>query len=83
MGVYCVGWSGDGNSSAIMASEENIEFGARLVAKRTIAGSYMGSATVRDFTADRLQSKGNGSNYYPYGESRGRALMIRSSLRLI
>ena len=41
------------------------------MAKRTIAGSYMGSATVRDFTADRLQSKGNGSSYYPYGESRG------------
>jgi len=28
------------------------------------------SGVVSAFTADRLQSKGNGSNYYPYGESK-------------
>lgn len=36
MGVYCVGWSSDRSQLAITASEENVYFGARLVAKRLI-----------------------------------------------
>jgi RHS repeat-associated protein len=41
-----------------------------LVGKRLIAVTGTNSGLVSAFTADRLQSKGNGSNYYPYGESK-------------
>ena len=37
--------------------------------KRMIAASN-GSSLVTDFTTDRLQSKGDGSRFYPYGESK-------------
>ena len=71
MGVYCMGWSSDRSQLAITASEENVYFGARLVAKRLIQTTQLWTGLVSDFTTDRLQSKGNGSSYYPYGESRG------------
>ena len=72
MGVYCVDWSASGVYGLITASEEHVYMGARLVGKRIYAqNSWTGQ--VSDFTADRLQSKGNGSNYYPYGESKSAA----------
>ena len=77
MGVYCLGWSPDRSQLAITASEENVYFGARLAAKRLIQTTQWWTGLVSDFTADRLQSKGNGSNYYPYGESRGAAGDVR------
>ncbi len=69
MGVYCVGWSASGDYGVITASEEHVYMGARLVGKRIYSQNWS-SGTVSEFTADRLQSKGNGSNYYPYGESK-------------
>ena len=73
MGVYCVGWSSDRSQLAITASEEKVYSKAGLVAKRLLQLTQRWTGLVTDFTADRLQSKGNGSNYYPYGESRGAA----------
>jgi len=69
IGAYCLSFSGNMQYFAVSASEENVYYGRRLAAKRLIALS-INSGTVSDFTADRLQSKGNGSNYYPYGESK-------------
>ncbi|WP_031496577.1 RHS repeat-associated core domain-containing protein [Bryobacter aggregatus] len=65
MGVYCVSPSNVG--ILITAHEENVYFGARLVGKRIYQN---GVTTVSAFTSDRLQSKGNGSAFYPYGESK-------------
>ncbi|MFO0339215.1 MAG: RHS repeat-associated core domain-containing protein [Acidobacteriota bacterium] len=48
-----------------LACEENIYFGSRLAAKATGA-----SPSLSSFTTDRLHSKGNGSQFFPYGESR-------------
>ena len=74
MGVYCVAFAVQSiyppvNYVAVTASEENVYFGGRLVGKRA-PGNYVGTGVVSDFTADRLQSKGDGSKFYPYGESR-------------
>jgi RHS repeat-associated protein len=70
MGAYCVGFSPNMQYFAVTASEENVYYGGRLVGKRIAALSVANSGVVSAFTADRLQSKGNGSNYYPYGESK-------------
>ena len=64
-----MGWSASGDYNVITASEEHVYMGARLVGKRIYLQNWS-SGQVSEFTADRLQSKGNGSNYYPYGESK-------------
>ncbi len=78
MGVYCLSFTvtqptpnypWPNSYYAVTASEENVYYGGRLVGKRMIAASN-GSSLVTDFTADRLQSKGDGSRFYPYGESK-------------
>jgi RHS repeat-associated protein len=46
------------------ASEENVYWGSRLVAKR------IGVSAMGHFITDRLHSKGDGSAFYPYGESK-------------
>jgi len=70
MGAYCLGFSPNMQYIAVTASEENVYYGGRMVGKRIAALSVANSGLVSAFTADRLQSKGNGSNYYPYGESK-------------
>jgi len=70
MGVYGLNPSQRGQYVAITASEENVFYGGRLVGKRLVIVSGTGSGLVSDFTADRLQSKGDGSRFYPYGESK-------------
>jgi RHS repeat-associated protein len=70
MGVYCVTSSADGFFQVITASEENVYYGGRLVAKRTGVHTAFSNGQVGDFTMDRLHSKGDGSKFYPYGESR-------------
>ncbi len=70
MGAYCLSFSPNLKYFAVTASEENVYYGGRLVGKRMAALSVANSGVVSAFTADRLQSKGNGSNYYPYGESK-------------
>jgi RHS repeat-associated protein len=70
MGVYCVTSSPDGFFQVITASEENVYYGGRLVAKRTGVHTAFSNGQVSDFTMDRLHSKGDGSKFYPYGESR-------------
>ncbi|WP_162180005.1 RHS repeat-associated core domain-containing protein [Bryobacter aggregatus] len=67
MGVYCVSYASIPNILVVTAHEENVYFGARLVGKRIY---QYGVTTVSAFTSDRLQSKGNGSAFYPYGESK-------------
>ncbi len=78
MGVYCLSFTvtqptpnypWPNSYYAVTASEENVYYGGRLVGKRMIAASN-GSSLVTDFTTDRLQSKGDGSRFYPYGESK-------------
>jgi len=69
MGVYCMEFSPNMQYYAVSASEENVFYGGRLVAKRAL-GLNPSVGTVSDFTADRLQSKGDGSRFYPYGESK-------------
>jgi len=54
----------------VTSSEENVYYGGRLVGKRLVSVTNSNNGLVSDFTADRLQSKGNGSTYYPYGESK-------------
>ena len=54
MGVYFTGWSSDRSQLAITASEENVYFGARLVAKRLIQLTQGWNGLVTDFTTDRL-----------------------------
>jgi RHS repeat-associated protein len=54
----------------VTASEENVYYGGRLVAKRTGVQTQFSTGLVTDFTMDRLHSKGDGSKFYPYGESR-------------
>jgi RHS repeat-associated protein len=70
MGAYCVIFSPNLQYSAVTASEENVYYGGRLVGKRLVSVTGSNNGLVSAFTADRLQSKGNGSNYYPYGESK-------------
>jgi RHS repeat-associated protein len=70
MGVYCVTSSPDGGFQVITASEENVYYGGRLVGKRTGVHTAFSNGQVGDFTMDRLHSKGDGSKFYPYGESR-------------
>jgi len=70
MGAYCLGFSPNMQHFAVTASEENVYYGGRLVGKRMAVSSVANTGVVSAFTADRLQSKGNGSNYYPYGESK-------------
>ncbi len=48
------------------ASEENVYFGGRLVGKWILSQSGIGNGLVSDFTADRVQSKGNGSIDHSY-----------------
>ncbi len=69
MGAYCLSFSANLQYFAVTASEENVYYGGRLVGKRLVSVTNSNNGLVSDFTADRLQSKGNGSNYYPYGES--------------
>jgi RHS repeat-associated protein len=70
MGAYCLSFSPNLQYFAVTASEENVFYGGRLVGKRLVSVTNSNNGLVSDFTADRLQSKGNGSNYYPYGESK-------------
>ncbi len=70
MGAYCLSFSANLQYFAVTASEENVFYGGRLVGKRLVSVTNSNNGLVSDFTADRLQSKGNGSNYYPYGESK-------------
>ncbi|MCX6611877.1 MAG: RHS repeat-associated core domain-containing protein, partial [Acidobacteria bacterium] len=70
MGSYCLRFSQNLQYFAVSASEENVYYGGRLVGKRLLSVTNSNNGLVSDFTADRLQSKGNGSNYYPYGESK-------------
>ncbi|MCX6614254.1 MAG: RHS repeat-associated core domain-containing protein, partial [Acidobacteria bacterium] len=70
MGAYCLSFSANLQYFAVTASEENVYYGGRLVGKRLVSVTNSNNGLVSDFTADRLQSKGNGSNYYPYGESK-------------
>jgi len=70
MGGYGFNPSKSGQYVAITASEENVFYGGRLVGKRLVMVSGTGSGLGSDFTADRLQSKGDGSRFYPYGESK-------------
>jgi RHS repeat-associated protein len=70
MGAYCVIFSPNLQYFAVTASEENVYYGGRLVGKRLVSVTGSNNGLVSAFTADRLQSKGNGSNYYPYGESK-------------
>jgi RHS repeat-associated protein len=62
--------SADGGGQVITASEENVYYGGRLVAKRAGLQTAFSNGQVSDFTMDRLHSKGDGSKFYPYGESR-------------
>jgi RHS repeat-associated protein len=71
MGVYCVVASTEPALPLVVtASEENVYYGGRLVAKRTGVQTQFSTGLVTDFTMDRLHSKGDGSKFYPYGESR-------------
>ncbi|MCX6612097.1 MAG: RHS repeat-associated core domain-containing protein, partial [Acidobacteria bacterium] len=70
MGAYCLSFSANLQYFAVTASEENVLYGGRVVGKRLVSVTNSNNGLVSDFTADRLQSKGNGSNYYPYGESK-------------
>jgi RHS repeat-associated protein len=64
LGVYCLNFSSSGQYNVWTASEENVYWGSRLVGKRSGAGA------MGHFITDRLHSKGDGSAFYPYGESK-------------
>lgn len=64
LGVYCLRFSPNGHYNVWTASEENVYWGSRLVGKR------IGISAMSHFITDRLHSKGDGSAYYPYGESK-------------
>ena len=70
MGVYCFKFSPNFLQAGVTASEENVYFGGRLVGKRVLSQSGIDTGLVGAFTSDRLQSRGNGSRYYPYGKSK-------------